>query len=138
MLDIAQVAVIISTIALVVSMYGILRDRHRVKARGVAFGGPGIQSNLSITVSNSGKRPISIVHLSIQRPGHPRLFRPFLNGSDARIEVGASASTSVMPGDALYCWSSVEELYSYEAAVHDALGRSYKVKYPRGTRRRTR
>jgi hypothetical protein len=132
-MDTAELALLVSVVSLVISFTALLRDRHVVRARAVAFGRPE-KWNLSVTVINSGKRPISITNVTIRPPDSPGISRGFLhNGSAARIEVGASASTEIMPGDPLYCWGS-DSPYHYEITVEDAIGKTYKAKFPRGAK----
>ena len=128
----AELALLTSVTSLVVSLTALMRDRHVVRARAVAFGSPTTNWNLSVTVMNSGKRPISVTHLTVRRRGMPGVSRNFLaNGDSARIEVGESATTNIKPGDPVYCWGSSSP-YGYEIYVEDALGKSYKAAFPRG------
>ena len=130
----AELALLISIGSLVVALTALMRDRHVVRARAVAFGSATTNWNLSVTVMNGGKRAISKTQVTVRRPGMPGVSRGFLaNGSPARIEVGDSASTDIVPGDAVYCWGSGDP-YDYEVFVDDALGKKYKASFPRGIR----
>lgn len=130
----AELALLISTASLVVSLTALRRDRHVVRARAVAFGSPTTNWNLSVTVMNGGKRAISVTHLTVRQPGMPGVSRSFLeNGSPARIEVGESATTNIVPGDPVYCWGSGNP-YGYEVYVEDALGKKYRATFLRGIR----
>jgi hypothetical protein len=126
----AEFALLISIASLVVSLTALMRDRHLVRARAVAFGSPTTNQNLSVTVMNSGKRAISVTHLTVRQPGMPGVSRCFrVNGGQARIEVGESATTNIVPGDPVYCWESGNP-YRYEVYVQDALGKNYRAFFP--------
>lgn len=120
----AELALLISIVSLVISLTLLMRDRHVVRPGAVAFGSrPTTNWNLSVTVMNSGKRAISVSHMTVRKPGMPGFSRTFLaNGSSARIEEGGTPTTNIVPGDPVSRWGSGSP-YGYKVYVEDALGK---------------
>jgi hypothetical protein len=132
---ISLAALLVSGGSLLVSLTALRRDRHVVTVRAVAFivhGAPW----LSVTISNHGKRAISISHIFIRPIGKLGMGRNILlDGSgDVRIDVGQSFSLDIKPGDPVCCWSAEQELDYLIVEVEDALGKRYKARFPKTLR----
>ena len=132
---ISLAALLVSVCSFLVSLTSLRRDSHLVTARAVAFimqGAPW----LSVTVSNHGKRPISIAHIFVRPFGKPGMGRNIrLDGAgDVRIDVGQSFSLEIRPGDPICCWSSAEELNFLDVEIQDALGKNYSAAFPKSLR----
>ena len=131
-MDVATLALLISLLSLTLSFINLVRDRHVVRVRATPFWKTKntlTPDGVEVTVSNHGKRPISISRIYAQQHGLPVVGRsfPVLSNEDVRIEVGQSASTRIVAGDPLFCWSNVGEFRLCRFVVEDALGKRYKV-----------
>ena len=125
--QIAYLALLASLISLIVSFLTLNRDRHVVSVRAVPVEDPKGTCNLHVTVSNSGKRPISINHVLIRPSGSPGLFVNFAPSGQNRIDVGESRSCQISPTELPTTWSSVRELRRLDVYVQDALGKQHKA-----------
>lgn len=127
--QIAHLALIVSAASLMVSIVSLHRDRHVVRARAVAITPLSGLPELNISVSNGGKRAISINHVLLQPPGHPGLYLNFLQAGQNRIDVGESRSCQIRPTSLPVKWNTVQELHSLDVYVVDAIGKRYKATF---------
>lgn len=127
--QIAHLALIISAASLMVSILGLYRDRHVVRARAVAITPSNGLPELNISVSNSGKRAISINHVLLRPPGHPGLYVNFLPNGQNRIDVGESRSCQIRPIGLPVTWTTVQDLHRLDVYVVDAIGKRYKATF---------
>lgn len=125
----AHLALIISAASLMVSILGLYRDRHVVRARAVAITPSNGLPELNISVSNSGKRAISINHVLLRPPGHPGLYVNFLPNGQNRIDVGESRSCQIRPIGLPMTWTTVQDLHRLDVYVVDAIGKRYKATF---------
>ncbi|MBB3825079.1 hypothetical protein [Xanthomonas arboricola] len=125
--QIAYLALLASVISLIVSFLTLYRDRHVVSVRAVPVEDPIGIYNLNISVSNSGKRPISINHVLIRPSGEPGLFVNFAPHGQNRIDVGESRSCQISPTGLPISWSSIRELRKLDVYVQDAIGKQHKA-----------
>lgn len=127
---IAYLALLTSIVSLVVSFLALYKDRHVVKARGSIFGTPNEPEkwNLSISVSNGGKRPISVCFITVRPKGMPGMSILFSEGGSVPIEVGGSAVANIMAGTPAALWSNPAEIAACDIFVQDALGKDHVVR----------
>ena len=117
----------ISILSLLVSLAALRRDRHRIIARASIYEvGPG-KWGISLHAANAGKRPITLSFVSAQVGDRPPHSRSFSLEGPVEVAVGAFAATNIEPGDALYLWSSMEELKRSSFKLQDVLGKHYDV-----------
>ena len=126
---IAYLALLASLVSLVVSFLALYRDRHEVRARADAVIDLQGVCNLLVSVSNSGKRPISINHVLIRPPGHPGMYVNFSSNGQNRVDVGESRGCEISPIGLPVTWASLEELRSLEVFVADAVGKLHKATF---------
>jgi hypothetical protein len=127
---IAYLALLTSIISLVVSFLTLHRDRHVVKARGSIYETTNEPEkwNLSISVSNAGKRPISVSFVTVRPKGMSGISVPFSEGGSVSIEVGGSAVANIMAGTPAALWRNPTEIADCDIFVQDALGKDHIVK----------
>jgi len=128
--QISYLALLASIVSLIVSFLTLYRDRHVISVRAVPIGNSNGSFDLNISVSNSGKRPISINNVLLKPSNHPGLFLAFAPNGQNRIDVGDSRScqiTSSSLSNLPVSWSSVKELRSFEIYVQDAIGKKHKA-----------
>lgn len=124
---IAILALLVSAASLGISILALVGDRHMIQVRAVAVVGLDGIPDLDVTVSNSGKRAISINHVLIRTAGHPGLYINFSSKGNNRIDVGDSRNCRICPQDLPVTWSTVEELHKLEVFVEDAIGQRHKA-----------
>lgn len=129
--QIANFALCISLFSLLVSLFNLVRDRHVIKAHGSVFerhDKKGVYC-LSISVSNSGKRPVSISFVLVRKKGVPGNFFDFTSGGKTPIEVDVGqCATMVLRGPVHNRdWNSGKEIREYKIYVVDALGKKHRV-----------
>tara|TARA_B100001059_G_scaffold214594_1_gene231476 strand:+ start:192 stop:614 length:423 start_codon:yes stop_codon:yes gene_type:complete len=129
---ISYLALLTAIVSLVVSFLALHRDRHVVRVRAVPIGNIDGTFNLNVSVSNSGKRPISINHVLLKPKDHPGLFLAFSENGNNKIDVGESKSCQVDPRQLKgqlqkFTWRTVQELRAIEVYVQDAIGKKHKA-----------
>jgi hypothetical protein len=125
--QIAYLALLTSVISLVVSFLTLYRDRHEISVRAVPFeSGIGVYG-LHVSVSNSGRRPISVTHVLLRPPGKPGLFLNFSPEGACRIDVGEVRSCNISPTGLPVSWSNITELRGLDVFVQDAIGKKHKA-----------
>jgi hypothetical protein len=123
--NVAYLSLLVASLALAVAIFAAVgqwapywADTHRIEAHGSFVqahdGGP---YNLHISVSNTGKRPTSILHLTVKQAGQPARARPFLQDGPARLDVGESA-TAVLAGNFLN--EKLEAVGDLEVTITDS------------------
>ncbi|MEC4723319.1 hypothetical protein RY831_29630 [Noviherbaspirillum sp. CPCC 100848] len=125
--QISYLALLTSVASLVVSFLVLYRDRHVVSVRAVPVEISAGVYSLHVSVSNSGRRPISVTHVLLvppQQPGFSMNFGP--NGTE-RIDVGERYSTTIDPAGLPTSWSTVGELRRFKVFVQDAVGKKHKA-----------
>lgn len=125
---ISALALVVSIGSAIVSVVALRRDRHIIKARSTAWEDQPGKWALTVTVSNAGRRPVSIAFVTVNVPNiGPRTRQFTANGNgNVRLDVGESTSTSVIfPSDKLAMWTSLDELRASKVLVQDALGKNY-------------
>lgn len=128
--QIAYLALMVSVASLVVSFMTLYRDRHVVRVRAVSFFDTQGVCNLQVTVSNSGRRPISINHVLLRPPGHPGLYLAFAPNGQNQVDVGESKSCQISPiGLPISVWTTLEELHKCKVFVEDAIGKQHKARF---------
>ena len=98
-----------------------------VRVRAVAVVASDGVPELNVTVSNSGKRAISINHVLLRPPGHPGLFLNFSTNGQNRVDVGESRSCQIRPSGLPVTWSTLLELHRLDVFVEDAVGKRHKA-----------
>lgn len=126
---VAYLALIVSLFSLVVSFLTLYRDRHVVRARADAVVDLQGVCHLLVSVSNSGKRPISITHVLLRPPSHPGMFVNFSPSGSVRLDVGESKGCQINPTGLPVTWSNIEELRRLEVFVDDAVGKRHKATF---------
>lgn len=129
---VSYLALLTAIVSLVVSFLALHRDRHIVNVRAVPVGNLDGTFNLNVSVSNSGKRPISINHVLLKPKGHPGLYLAFSEGENKKIDVGESKSCQIDPRQLngqlqQFSWENVQELRELEVFVQDAIGKRHKA-----------
>lgn len=127
--QIAYLALFVSIASLVVSFLNLYRDRHVVRVRAVAVVGLDGVPELNVSVSNSGKRPISITHVLLRPPRHPGLYLNFAANGQNRVDVGESRSCQIRPTGLPVTRSTLRELHSLDVYVKDAVGKLHKATF---------
>lgn len=125
--QIAYLALLTSVISLVVSFLALYRDRHEISVRAVPFESENGINSLHVSVSNSGRRPISITHVLLRPPGKPGLSLSFSPEGACRIDVGEVRSCNISPTGLRVSWSNITELRGLHVFVHDAIGKNHKA-----------
>jgi hypothetical protein len=125
--QVALFALFISFCSLIVSVLSLHRDRHVVRARAAVVISPNGSPELNISVSNSGKRAISINHILLRPPDHPGMYINFLTPGENRIDVGQSKSCQIHPTGLPVTWKTVQDLQKIDVYVVDAVGKRYKA-----------
>jgi len=125
--QIAYLALLTSVVSLVVSFVTLRRDRHVISVRAVPIELTQGIFHLHISVSNSGRRPISVTHVSLQPPGKDGLSLEFSPQGACRIDVGEVRACSINPMGLPVSWASVAELRTFQIFVLDAVGKKHKA-----------
>lgn len=126
---VAYLALLASLVSLVVSFLTLYRDRHVVRATADAVINLQGVCNLIVSVSNSGKRPISINHVLIRPPGHPGMYINFSPNGQNRVDVGESRGCEICPTGLPITWANIEELHCLKVYVADAVGKLHKAPF---------
>lgn len=127
--QIAYLALIVSIVALIINFVSLYRDKHVIQARRSLYT-DSVESgiwNVSISVSNSGKRPITICFITVRIKGGSGVSVPFSNSGPVSIDVGEVATANIEGGKGAGVWHSLEELKECEIFVEDALGEKHPV-----------
>ena len=127
-MDTAKLALVISVLSLIISLINMMRDRHVVSASSRIVPGMGKCGDLQVTVSNGGKRSISITHIALSKRNHQFLVDFSLNGP-SRIDVGDSQTTRLPSQNPFISWNSGEELRKMKIHVVDALGKFHRARF---------
>lgn len=127
--EIAYFALLVSLLSLIVSFLTLHRDRHVLRAWAVPIQESDGLVYLQVTVSNSGKRPVSITHVLLRPAGHPGLFLDFAPKGHCKIDVGESRGCRIAPTGLPVTWSSVKEVRQIGIHVQDALGKLHRVRW---------
>ncbi|WP_139163039.1 hypothetical protein [Desulfonatronum thiosulfatophilum] len=127
--QIAYFALLSSIVSLVVSFLNLYRDRHVVRVRAVAVMDLNGVPELNVSVSNCGKRAISINHVLLRPPGHPGLYLNFSPNGQNRVDVGESRSCQIHPAGLPVKWATLQELHSINVYVEDAVGKQHKATF---------
>jgi hypothetical protein len=125
--QIAYLALLTSFVALVVSFLTLYRDRHVISVRAVPVETSTGVYSLHVTVSNSGRRPISVTHVLLVPPGHPGLYVNFGPTGSERIDVGESRGITISPIGLPISWKGVHELREFRVSVQDAIGKKHRA-----------
>lgn len=126
---VAYLALLTSLVSLVVSFLTLYRDRHVVRATADAeIDLQGI-CHLLVSVSNSGRRPISVNFVLLRPPSHPGIFVNFSPTGPVRLDVGESKGCRINPTGLPITWRHLEELRRFEVFVDDAIGRRYRATF---------
>ena len=126
---IAYLALLTSIVSIVISFVALHRDKHVVNAKGSIFGSPNDPEkwNLSISVSNSGKREISMSFVIVRPKGEPGKSLPFSPDGPIKIDVGGSAAMNILAGDSAALWDNPVDISALDIFVQDALGKDHRV-----------
>lgn len=127
---IAFIALLISIISLALSFLSLYRDRHVINARYSIYEMPAAPEklNLSISVANAGKRPITICFITVRPKSSPGMSIPFSTEGSVQIDVGGVAVANILAGSPAALWQSVSDIKSCQIFIQDALGKNHLVK----------
>ncbi|MDP5145992.1 hypothetical protein ORI98_06030 [Shewanella sp. ULN5] len=130
----ASLAFIASLLALWISWKTYDRDTHSIKVHKSIFGHPSTGWNVSISVANVGRRPISIVHKSYESPDGRHCSFSFLHpeAGSARIEEGDSVATEFKGENGQGFFRTTEEARATKFFITDSLGETYQVGFDSG------
>lgn len=126
---IAYLALLASLVSLVVSFLALHRDQPVVRASADAVIDLQGVCHLTVSVSNSGKRPISINHVLIRPRGHPGTYINFSADGRNRVDVGESRGCQISPLVLPVTWANIEQLHALEVFVADAIGKLHKANF---------
>lgn len=126
---ISYLALITAVVSLIVSFVSLHRDRHVVTVRAVPIELEKGVLCLHVSVSNGGKRPISITHVLLRPEGKPGLYLNFAPEGFARVDVGEVRSCTVNPQGLPVTWTNAVELRKLKISVEDALGKKHDAKW---------
>lgn len=125
------IALVISGLSLVISFIALHRDKYSIQARAVPVQqGSSNTYNLELTVSNEGRRPVSITHVYLVPPPNPHtpgLFLPFALDGDNRIAEFDNKKRVIEPQGLPITWTTADELRLFTIYVEDAVGKRHKA-----------
>lgn len=123
----ALLSLLASLVAIAVTFIPVLRDHPKIEARrSFVQDTPGTQEyNLIVSVSNKGRRPITISFVLARRPGEPGKVFPFSPSGSAYLQNNGAASALVRADQ---CgWRTSGEATNFEVFVIDSTSRQYRV-----------
>jgi hypothetical protein len=127
--EIAYLALLVSVVSAIMSFIALYRDRHVVRVLADALIDQAGICHLLVSVSNSGRRPISINHILIRPPNHPGVYINFSRDNQNRVDVGDSKGCQISPVNLPVTWSNIEELHTFKIYAADAVGKLHRATF---------
>ena len=84
--------------------------------------------NITIQISNTGRRPVSLAFLTVEKPGDSSLQIPFGDYEPVIIEAGVSIERNVTGNAGEGFWESEKELEKSKIMILDTRRKSHRVR----------